>query len=124
MSRGGITSTVVENSVVPLGDNEFKTGVINVPANTTIKKGVVLKRDGTKFAPVVNSSDKPIAVNPFDVPNTTNTAADLSIRAIISGPVRADLLTINGEATTDAQNDMLRDMSIVPVDVNDISRTE
>jgi len=125
MSRGGMKTQIAENSIVALGDNEFETGVINVPGNTTIKKGVVLKRDGGKFAPVMNTeTEKPIAVNPFDIENDTNSAVDLSLRAIISGPVRADLLTVNGAVTTVDQNDMLRGVTIIPIKANDISRTE
>jgi hypothetical protein len=144
--RGGITEQVVENSVVALGGNDFETGIINVGAGATIKKGVVLKREGNKFAPVVDTSpititadvdgdetqipipgtvaDTPVAVNPFDISNPGNAAADMSIRALVSGPVRADLLTINGIAITDAQGDMLRDYGIIPVKVADLSRIE
>jgi hypothetical protein len=144
--RGGITEQVVENSVVALGGNNFETGIINVAAGATIKKGVVLKRAGNKFAPVVDTSpititadvsntpaqipipgttiDTPVAVNPFDISNPGNAAADMSIRAIVSGPVRADLLPIDGGGITDAQGDMLRDYGVIPVKVADLSRIE
>jgi hypothetical protein len=144
--RGGITEQVVENSVVALGGNNFETGVITVGAGVTIKKGVVLKRTGNKFAPVEDTSpititadvdgtetqipipgttkDTPVAVNSFDISNPGSSAADMSIRALISGPVRADLLTINGGAISDAQGDMLRDYGIIPVKVTDLSRIE
>jgi hypothetical protein len=127
--RGGITEEVITNSVVALGGNDFETGIINVPSGGTISKGVVLKRENGKFAPVIDTDDEddpdiPVAVNPFDIKNPADTAADLSIRALISGEVRADLLRINGIATTVAQNDMLRDYGIIPVKVNDLSRTE
>jgi hypothetical protein len=146
MGRGGIKTETIENSVVPLGGNQFETGLITVPANSMIKKGVLLKREGGKFAPVTNTApatinadvngsetsiplpgipaEIPVAVNPFDVPNHGSAAADLSIRALISGPVRADLLTVAGVATTDDQNDMLRNYGIIPIKVNDVSRTE
>jgi hypothetical protein len=144
--RGGITEEVVENSIVALGGNDFETGVINVGAGATIKKGVVLKRTGGKFASVLDTSpititadvdgtpaqipipgttkDTPVAVNPFDISNPGAAPTDMSIRAIISGPVRADLLTINGAAITDEQGDMLRNYGIVPVKANDLSRIE
>jgi hypothetical protein len=125
MSRGGIQSQIVENSMVALGDNDFETGLINVAAGATIKRGVVLYRGaGGKFAPVTDTAtQKPSAVNPADIENKGSAAADLSIRAIIAGRVRADLLTINGIVTTAEQNDMLRDYSIIPERQNDISRT-
>jgi hypothetical protein len=144
--RGGITEEVISNNVVALGGNDFETGVINVGAGAIIKKGVVLKRAGNKFAPVVDTSpititadvddtpaqipipgttkDTPVAVNPFDIENPGNAAADMSIRALISGPVRADLLTIDGGAITDEQGDMLRNYGIIPVKIADLSRIE
>jgi hypothetical protein len=144
--RGETTEQVVDNSVVALGGNDFETGVINVGAGATVKKGVVLKRAGDKFAPVTDTSpvtitadvdgdetaipipgtavDVPAAVNPFDITNPGESAADMSIRALISGAVRADLLTINGEKITAAQGDMLRNYGIIPVKVADLSRTE
>jgi hypothetical protein len=144
--RGGITEQVEGNSVVALGGNDFETGVITVGAGATIKKGVVLKRAGDKFAPVLDTSpviitadvnnapaqipipgttkDTPVAVNPFDISNPGIAAADMSIRALVSGPVRADLLTIDGGGITDAQGDMLRDYGIIPVKVADLSRIE
>jgi hypothetical protein len=144
--RGGIAEQVVENNAVALGGNDFETGIITVGAGATVSKGVVLKRAGNKFAPVADTSpitisadvagtgtqipipgtavDVPVAVNPFDIVNPGSAQADLSIRALISGPVRADLLTINGGAITDAQGDMLRGYGIIPVKIADLSRIE
>jgi hypothetical protein len=125
MSRGGIKKEIIESGIVELGDNEFETSLITVPANSTITKGTVLKRDGEKFAPVTINTETPIAVNPCDIENKGTAAADMSLRAIISGPVRAASLTINGQPLTAAQRDMLRDHAlIIPVLDHDISRTE
>jgi hypothetical protein len=126
MSRGGIRSHTVESSVVCLGNNEFETGSINVAANAIIKKGTVLKRVGEKFAPISNiETETPVAINPFDIENTSNAAADMSMRACICGNVRADLLTANGVTTTPAQNDKIRaSTACIPLTVNDISHTE
>jgi hypothetical protein len=125
-NRGGIQSQIVESQVVGLGGNEFETGSIIVAANTTIKKGVVLKRAGANFAPVTDlESEKPVAINSFDIINSGASAANMSFRAIIFGPVRADLLTVNGVVTTPAQNDLIRASTVcIPINVNDISRTE
>jgi Ni,Fe-hydrogenase III small subunit len=66
-----------------------------------------------------------VAVNPFDIVNPGTVDIDKGpIRAIISGPVRADLLLVGSEVTTNAQNDMLRNYGIIPIQVNDISWTE
>ena len=124
MSRGGMKSQTVENSVVGLGGNQFETGVVSVPANSTLKKGAVLKRNGAKFEVVsLMSAETPVVVNPFDIENSGSAAADMSLRAIISGPVRADLLLVGDQKTTDVQNDMIRSYGIIPIKVNDISRT-
>lgn len=69
-------------------------------------------------------TDVPVAVNPFDIANPGTAPADCAIRALISGPVRADLLTINGAAISADQGDMLRNYGIIPVKVTDLSRTE
>ncbi|GHU66655.1 hypothetical protein FACS189447_07990 [Spirochaetia bacterium] len=146
MSRGGITREVVGKGIVALGGNEFETGIITIAAGITLKAGSLLKRAGSKFAPVLDTSpqtitadvnetatqipipgttkDTPVAVNPFDIPNPGASAADLSLRAIISGPVRADLLLVGTQGTTDDQNDMLRNYGIIPIQENDISWTE
>jgi len=128
MSRGGIKTQIVESSVVGLGGNEFETGSITVAANTTILKGAVLKRDGAgKFALVTDlSAETPVAINPFDIPNPTAAAAELSMRGMIFGPVRADLLHVNGTpVTSPAFLDKIRANTLcVPIKANDISRTE
>jgi len=127
MSRGGITTQTVENPVVGLGGNEFETGSITVAANTTVKRGAILKRDSTgKFALVTDiSTETPVAINPFDIPNPSASAAEMSMRAIIFGPVRADLLNVSGAAiTSPAAFDKIRANALcVPVQVTDISRT-
>ena len=125
--RNGIQSQVVDTSSgVGLGGNEFETGAVNVAANSTIKKGTVLKRDGEKFAPLTDSStETPVGVVPFDIENKGSAAADMSLRAIIFGPVIADLLTIGGQPITTAQRDLIRDHSgIIPIKANDISHTK
>jgi len=128
MSRGGVKKQIVESSVVGLGGNEFETGSITVAANTTISKGAVLKRDGAgKFALVTDlTAETPVAINPFDIPNPTAAAAELSMRGIIFGPVRADLLHVNGTpVTSPALLDKIRANALcVPIMANDISRTE
>jgi hypothetical protein len=144
--RGGITEQIVNNPVVPLGDNVYETGAITVPAGGVIPAGVVLYRNSGKFVPVTDVSpitisvdvsgdltnvsipgtlvQVPVAVNPFDIKNPGQAPADFSIRALVSGKVRADLLTINGDPITVDEGDMLRNYGILPIRVNDISRLE
>jgi len=123
MNRGGIKSKVVESGAVALGGNEFETSSIMVAPNGIIKKGTVLKRDGDRFASITDiNSETPVAVNPFDIQNNGSSAADMSFRAIISGPVRASFLEINGVKTTAAENDKIRGYAtIIPIKETDIS---
>jgi hypothetical protein len=123
--RGGITEKTVGESIVALGGNYFESGAITVPAGATVKKGVVLKRENDKFTPVLDMEPNvPVVVNPFDITNPGAAPADFAIRALIFGPVRADLLTINEAAISADQGDMLRNYGIIPVKVTDLSRTE
>ena len=128
MSRGGIRTETNESKAVGLGGNEFETGVLNVAANTTIPAGALLKRDagGSKFTLVTDlTADTPVAINPFDIPNKTAAAKDMSLRAMIFGPVRADMLNVNGlPVTSPVLFDKIRANTLcVPIQINDISRT-
>jgi hypothetical protein len=130
------------NRTLFLGNNEFETGVLTVPAGATVLAGALLKRVDDKFAPVANTgpvevdaagetvsipgvpADIPVAVNPADVSNPGGAPADIPFRALVSGKVRQDMLSIYGEPITAAQADMLRVYGILPRRLNDISRTE
>jgi hypothetical protein len=131
-----------ENKSLFLGNNEFETGLLTVPAGTTIPAGALLKRVDGKFAPVMNTSpievdtgdgdvsipgvpvDIPVAVNPIEIKNPAGAPADIPFRALVSGKVRADMLSVNGQPIEAAQADMLRVYGIIPRKLNDISRTE
>ena len=135
--------TVNENKSLFLGNNEYETGVLTVPANGKVAAGALLKRDGGKFAPVTatgatpgvpadgggwttlpSPGDIPVAVNPVEIKNNTPAPVDIPFRALISGRVRRDMLSINGQAITDDQADMLRSYGIIPKKVTDISWVE
>jgi hypothetical protein len=134
-----------ENKTLLLGNNEFETGLLTVPAGATIPAGALLKRVNDKFAPVLNTApvqinvgdssainvpvpgvpaDIPIAVNPVEIKNPGASPADVPFRALVSGKVRQDMLSVNGQPVTAAQADMLRVYGILPRRLNDISRTE
>jgi len=127
-NRNGIQTQIVDRSVVGLGGNLFETGLITVGPGKTIKKGSLLKRSGEKFALVTDlSTETPVAINPFDIPNgDTMLSVDMSLRAIIFGPVRADMLNVNGlPITSQAYFDKIRDTAnCTPILAHDISRTE
>jgi hypothetical protein len=134
-----------ENKTLLLGNNEFETGLLTVPASTTIPAGTLLKRVVDKFAPVENTTpvqinvgdsdpinvpipgvpaDIPVAVNPVEIKNPGESPVDMPFRALVSGKVRQDMLSVNGQPVTTAQADMLRVYGILPRKLNDISRTE
>jgi hypothetical protein len=136
----------VENKTLFLGNNEFVTGLLTVPAETVVPAGALLKREGDKFAPVIDTDttpgtpssdggwttdptdpvpgDVPVAVNPAEIKNSGGFPADIPFRALVSGKVRLDMLSVNGQPITAAQADMLRVYGILPRKLNDISRTE
>ncbi|MDR1587505.1 MAG: hypothetical protein LBS57_08630 [Treponema sp.] len=142
---GEINTRRVENKIFLLGNNEYETGVLTVPANGTVPAGALLKRAAGKFAPVTDTSavsinvadtgtknvsvpgvpvEIPVAVNPADIENPGSSPADISFRALVGGRVRRDMLSVGGNPITDDQADMLRSYGIIPKKVTDISWVE
>jgi hypothetical protein len=119
----GVTFDTIASRVVGIGYNIFEGGKINVTAGSTISAGTLLKRLANGNFAVAGASDAPIAVMPFDLVNTGTVAADMGFRALVSGQVRKDMLTLGGAAITKAQGDALRDYGIIAVDSVDMSRT-
>jgi hypothetical protein len=134
---GEVKISKVENKIFFLGDNDFETGVLTIPAGGTVPAGALLKRLNGKFVPVVNTNpvqidgepvpgvpvDVPVAVNPVELKNPGTAPADIPFRAMISGRVRFDMLSVNGQPITDTQADMIRLYGITPKKVTDISWT-
>jgi len=120
-----IETSTVDTSAVLLGNNDFETGLLAaVPANTIVKAGTYLKRDGEKFAVLTNpASEKVVGIVPFDVENEKNSVADVPFRALIAGRVRSDKVLLNGNKPAVEQLDMLRACGIIPVTVTDVSQT-
>ena len=120
-----IETSTVDTSAVLLGNNDFETGLLAaVPANTIVKAGTYLKRDGEKFAVLTNpASEKVVGIVPFDVENEKNSVADVPFRALIAGRVRSDKVLLNGNKPAVEQLDMLRACGIIPVAVTDVSQT-
>ena len=117
-----IETSTVDTSAVLLGNNDFETGLLAaVPANTIVKAGTYLKRDGEKFAVLTNpASEKVVGI---DVENEKSSVADVPFRALIAGRVRADKVLLNGNKPAVEQLDMLRACGIIPVTVTDVSQT-
>jgi hypothetical protein len=118
-----VTRDVVNKSLL-LGGNEYETGIVTIPASSTLARGALLLRKNGKFAPVADiTKDIPVAVNPVELKNTAAASADVPFRALVAGRVRFDMLYIGTEPITDAQSDMLRAYGILPRKVTDVSWT-
>jgi len=124
-----ITSTDYSNPPLCIGNNEFETAIVTVAANTTLTKGTVLIRQSSgKFAVVVVTPGTPptstlaadagVAILIEDLANDTGSSADLNVRVMIAGKVNRKALNAAGEPLTDAECDILRSQSIVPIPVN------
>jgi hypothetical protein len=122
-----MTTNVIENKALLLGNNEFETGAVVLDPGQEIKEGAFLKRgDPGLFVPVTNTdNEEPVAIIPVTVKNTRTEPLKMSLRGCISGKVRADMLNLNGTQATTAQIDVLRKFTgMVPIFANDISRTQ
>ncbi len=121
-----MTTRKVKSKSLFQGNNDFETGILTIPAGETVPAGAFLIRgaDG-KFTVVSDTNtENPVAVNPVELKNTGAAPADISFRALISGKVRRDMLSVGGQPITDAQADMIRQYGIIPKKVTDISRVE
>jgi hypothetical protein len=127
----GMTSRVVDTSVLQLGDNQYEAANITLAAGADIQPGVCLKRnsDGS-FSPAIISdgddpvSDIPVAICPSYIKNEGNSSAVIGFRALVAGRVRRDKIIYNGAAITDSIADQLRDYGIIAVTVHDVSQLD
>jgi hypothetical protein len=123
----GMKITNVENKVLQLGDCEYGTGTFTVPGSKKYTSGTLLKRGSGEGFAIATTSDTAIAVLPCDVENTDASPATTSIRALIWGRVRQDLLKYDAAPTvelTPAQRDALRDFGIVARKVTNWAETD
>lgn len=120
----GVKFSAIVSRELQLGGCEFEQGAIAVPAGATVSAGTVLKRDGERRFAEAEAGDAFIAVVPFDMTNNGAATASLGFRAIVSGRVRRDMLSVGGASPiTSAQADNLRaNGNIIAVETADISR--
>jgi hypothetical protein len=121
---GGVNFSVIESKALQLGNNKFEQGTISVAANTAVKGGTILKRDGEKKFAIATVSDTPVGIVPFDMENESDVTVNLGFRALIGGEVRKDMVNLNSSAPiTSATVDSLRShCGIIAVDTIDVSR--
>lgn len=136
-----ITNNIVDQLL--LGNNEFKTVTMTVPAGETIAAGEILHlgaleyveedntgsivdNDGTKYVQSEGSGvETHLAVYVGD-PVTNDTLADVDVKArvCVAGRVNQALLTVEGSAATDTEADHLRGWGILPQVVHDFSKLD
>lgn len=122
-----VTTSVIENKALLLGENYFETGSFNLAVGQELKEGAFLKRGaaaGTFELVEDIEEDDPVAICPTTIKNTKETAQTVSLGACIGGRVRADMLHINGEPVNAAEIDLIRKYGFIPIYANDISRTD
>lgn len=117
----------VELDNVVYRNAEFKDDLLTFGGAGTEVEGTILARDSVseKLIPFVdggttNEDGIPKAVLTFDVEAAG--AGDEAVRVLISGEVRIEKLVIKaGGSVTDVIQDLLRDFSIIPVSVDDLT---
>jgi hypothetical protein len=112
-----------DNRPFALGDNEFESGLLSIPANAAVKRGALLLRaEGGNFTPMTGTGDEePVAVYPHDEDAGSTAATSVSIRAMVAGKANAAFLNVAGDPCTEAQLDMIRKYGIIPVKTKDLS---
>lgn len=109
-----------------LGNNEFKNVTLTVPAGATIAAGEMLQRSSTKYVRSAGASTEiNLAVFVGDsVTNATESPVDVNARVCVAGRVNQGMLTVAGNAATDAQADLLRGWGILPRIVHNFSQLD
>lgn len=116
--------TTENHNSVPflLGDNEFRTGLLTVPASTTYKVGTIVQTVDGKFVASAGGSDEVgVGVIVDDEVNESVNPANVSIRVLISGKVNESFLKVGDNKATAVQADALRKWGIVALKVNELN---
>ena len=110
---------------VLLGNNQFRTGILTVPANTTISEGEMLQTASTKFTRYTGASGEVgVCVMVGTEVNSTSSAVDVPVRVCIAGLVDQKLIKVGASAATAVQADVLRNYGIIPVVVNQVGQLD
>ena len=115
----------IEPKTLLLGDNEFETGVLNVPTpgegeTVNIPNGTVLTRAESGKYVAAEDTDGPLFVLFDNVITPITAAGDYPVRVCISGSLNRNLVFLAGEPVTDAQVDALRQNNILALTVHEI----
>lgn len=116
----------IEPKTLLLGDNEFETGTLTVAEAASgetinIPEGAVLTRDATSGNyKVADDTDGALFILVDHIITPITKAGDYAIRVCIKGDVNRNLVTLGGEALTDAQVDALRQNGIFALPVREV----
>jgi hypothetical protein len=122
-----LTTTNYDHSALGLGNNEFETNVITIPAGASVVEGDLLKRDAAtkKLVRVTDTAtETPVAISTIGATNSGGAAADFPLRAIIGGKVPAGKIKVAGVAANAVQLDLIRSYGITPVVTTDVSKLD
>lgn len=120
---GNYENRAHDNVILLVGDNEFETGILTVPANTTIAAGTIVQKASGKFVlSEGEATEVSLAVVVTSETNATGSNVDIPCRVAISGKVNKKALKISSAAATDAQADLVRKFGLVPVVVNEVGK--
>lgn len=119
--NGNYQNVAHDTKLVLVGYNEYETGLLTVPANTTIKSGTIVQKVDGKFVLSEGAaSEVSLAVVVTEEANTTGSPKDVACRVVISGQVNKKALLVGGVAATDAQADLIRKFGLIPIVVNEV----
>lgn len=128
-----IEITNIDRGSVELRDGKFRDETLTVAGAGTVAEGTILARDSVSGKLVVfekggttNENGEPKAVLTHAV--TVTGAGDVRVRVLVAGTVNKNRLVIDADgddSNIDAATiDLLRDYSIVAVDVSQLSQLD
>lgn len=125
--NGNYETKSIEPKTLLLGGNEFETGVLNVAAagegeTILISDGTLLTRaeSGKYVVAEEPAAGDALFVLVDHVITPITAAGDYPVRVCVKGDVNRNLVTIGGDALTDAQVDLLRQNGIWARDVHEV----
>lgn len=124
--NGNYESKTIDPKTLCIGNNEFETGTLHVAAagegeEINIPNGAVLTRDADsgKYVPA-EDTDGALFILADGIITPITAAGDYAVRVCISGNVNRNLVTLAGDAITDAQADALRQNDILALVVHEV----
>ncbi|MGL4982809.1 MAG: hypothetical protein ACRC4W_08170 [Treponemataceae bacterium] len=109
--------TTIEREHLLLGNNNFETSKILVPASSELPIGTVVFRDGDKFSKITTPATQvPAGVLASTITNGDASDITVSCRIVISGDVNKNMLKANDLPIGADFSDKLRNVSIIPID--------